>query len=268
MFNTGAIVLLHRAWYFREKYFLIGMGQQTQDFKGQTGTLEICPSVFIRNCAFHLSSWRVQGSPLPQQDLVWLSQQGHSKSARDRATPVVGCSGAVSDPDGKTNPWCCQTCAFCQCKEELWASSHVCSWCSGSCFAWLWQSGTRTERNLFFWRGNLSVNDRWCHFTAGVWYPFEPFSHLKKHGYLSHAADHPLLLLWAGEACGVFMAMSPGAPWNAGDCKVKLCRSYIPSWITTEFLSLENDPWHGKGWTGSHREWGEMTGRKHEAAGK
>lgn len=72
LFNTGAIVLLHRAWYFREKYFLIGMGQQTQDFKGQTGTLEICPSVFIRNCAFHLSSWRVQGSSLPQQDLVWL----------------------------------------------------------------------------------------------------------------------------------------------------------------------------------------------------
>lgn len=79
MFNTGAIVPLHWGWSFKEKYFLIGMWQQTRDFKGQTGTLETCHSVFIRDCAFHLRSWRVQDSALPQQDSVWLSQQGHSR---------------------------------------------------------------------------------------------------------------------------------------------------------------------------------------------
>lgn len=39
----------------------------------------------------------------------------------------------------KTNPWCCQTCAFCQCKEELWASFHCVFTMLSSCFAWLWQ---------------------------------------------------------------------------------------------------------------------------------
>lgn len=167
----------------------------------------------------------------------------------------------------KTNPWywILSDSWFLSVQGGVVSSFTVCSWCSGSCFAWLWQSGARTDGNLFFWRGNLSVNARWCNFMAGVRHPFEPASHFKKHGNLSHAADHPLLLLGAGEASGVFLAVSPGAAWGAADSKVQLCRSCIPSWVTTGFLSLESNPECGKGWTGSHREW-EMRRTKHEAA--
>lgn len=76
MFNTGAIVPLHWEWYFREKYFLTGMGQGfKRHFKMAHWRVV---TLFFRDSAFHLSSWRVQGSALPQQDVVWLSQQGHS----------------------------------------------------------------------------------------------------------------------------------------------------------------------------------------------
>lgn len=105
VFSTGAVVPNTGDGISEKNISSLAWGSRHRILKARLGTLETCHSVFMRDCAvfmrdcaFHLSSWRVQDSPLPQQDLVWLSQQGHSGVTE---TKPLGCSGAVSDLAGK-----------------------------------------------------------------------------------------------------------------------------------------------------------------------
>lgn len=78
---------------------------------------------------------------------------------------------------------------------------------------------------------------------AGVRHPVEPVSHFNKHRYVSHAADHPLLLLWAGDFVEFLWLCHLGQPGVLVTAEPWLGSS---AWRTT--------PECDKGWTGSHRE--------------
>lgn len=112
VFSTGAVVPNTGDGISEKNISSLAWGSRHRILKARLGTLETCHSVFMRDCSQGLCCVH-EGLCFPPQFLESAGltsapaglgvavPAGALGSDRDKTTPVVGCSGAVSDLAGK-----------------------------------------------------------------------------------------------------------------------------------------------------------------------